>query len=408
MRYGDVVRLRVGAAYDDREAEFPLPAGWRATVYPPADAPAMPEGEIADAFAQPIGADSISEAARGARTAVILVDDLGRPTPVEPLSLAAIAELKRAGLKREQITIIIGSATHRPLTQRQARMRLGRAFAQVGKAMSHDSFSPQVEFLGLTSAGTPVLVNEEAARADFSVSVSSVYAHSLTAWGGGAKMILPGISHASTTRYHHNHIPGGPRAGPPGSSRSRRDVEEAGRMFGLAVAVCAVVNSRKELSGLFVGDPTRAHRRAVAFARQVHATDLTGASPDLIIANAYPFDSDSSQLGKGLWAQALLGAPTIIIADMADPLPYHGLLDGPLKPYLRRPRPQPKPQTTEQLMTAGVFLYCPQYGSGFVPRDPRWYCESDWERLMAALSQRFRRASVAVLPVAPVQIPTST
>lgn len=368
----------------------------------------MSDEEIAAAFARPIGTDQICRAARGAGTAAILVDDLARPTPVEALSLAAAAELNRAGLKREQITIIIGSGTHRPLTQRQVRGRLGHALARAGRAIAHDCFSPQVEFLGLTSAGTPVLVNAEAARADFSISISSVYAHNLTAWGGGAKMVLPGITHASSTRYHHNHIPGGPRAGVPAKSRSRRDVEEAGRMFGLDVAVCPVVNSRKELCGLFVGDPTKAHRKAVAFARRVHATDLTGASADLVIANAYPFDSDSSQLGKGLWAQGRLRVPAIVIADMADPLPYHGLLDGPLKPFLRRPRREPKIQTTEQLMAARVLLYCPQYGNGFVPRDPAWYCESDWERLMKALSQRFRRASVAVLPVAPLQIPATT
>ena len=408
MRFGDAVRLRVGAAYNDREVDFPLPAGWRAVVYPPTDAPAISDEEIVAAFARPIGTDRICRVARGARSAVMIVDDLARPTPVEPLCLATVDELHRAGLRRDEITAIIGTGTHRPLTQRQARARLGRAFAQVGKVISHDSFSPEVEFLGLTSAGTPVLVNEQAARADVSVSISSVYAHNLTAWGGGAKMVLPGITHASSTRTHHNHIPGGPRAGAPARSRSRRDVEEAGRMFGLDAAVCAVVNSRKELCGLLVGDPTKAHRKAVARARRVHATDLAGASADLVIANAYPFDSGSSQLGKGLWAQAHFKAPAIIIADMADPLRYHGLLDGPLKPFLRRPRPQPKPQTTEHLMAARVFLYCPQYGKGFVPRNPAWYCENDWERLMQGLSQRFPRASVAVLPVAPLQIPVTT
>jgi len=408
LRFGDAVRLRVGSAYNDREVDFPLPAGWQAVVYPPTDAPAISAEEIAAAFTCPLGTDRVCQVARGARSAVIIVDDLGRPTPVEPLCLATVQELHQAGLKSEEITVIIGTGTHRPLTQRQARARLGRAAAEVGKIISHDSFSPRVEFLGLTSAGTPVLVNEEAAQAELSVSISSVYAHSLTAWGGGAKMVLPGITHASSTRTHHNHIPGGPRAGAPGRSRSRRDVEEAARMFGLDVAVCAVVNSRKELCGLFVGDPTKAHRKAVAWARRVHATDLAGASADLVIANAYPFDSDSSQLGKGLWAQAYFGAPTIIIADMADPLPYHGLLDGPLKPFLRRTRPQPKAQTTQHLMAARVFLYCPQYGNGFVPRDPAWYCENDWERLMQGLSQRLPRASVAVLPAAPLQIPVAT
>ena len=73
-----------------------------------------------------------------------------------------------------------------------------------------------------------------------------------------------------------------------------------------------------------------------ATGRRVDLVILNGAPADLVIANAYPVDSDSSQIGKGLWAQAYLGAPTVVIADRADALPYHGLLVGPLRACLRR------------------------------------------------------------------------
>jgi len=59
-------------------------------------------------------------------------------------------------------------------------------------------------------------------------------------------------------------------------------------------------------------------------------------------------------------------------------------------------------------MDANVFLWSPQYGNGFVPRETSWYCDNDWKRLMRAMSRRFDRAKVAVLPVAPLQIPKGT
>jgi frataxin-like iron-binding protein CyaY len=57
------------------------------------------------------------------------------------------------------------------------------------------------------------------------------------------------------------------------------------------------------------------------------------------------------------------------------------------------------------LRKAEVFLYSPQVGRGFAPRNRNWYCENDWDRLIAALAQRFPIADVAVLPAAPLQIP---
>jgi len=400
------LRLRLGAGHHDREVEFLLPADWRVTVCPPRGAPALSATAIRRAFARPVGAAPIRRQARGARSAVILVDDFRRPTPGETLCLAVIEELIHAGLRKSAISIVLGNGAHRAMTRREARRRLGSAMDRVGRVVSHDAFSADVTFVGLTKAGTPVLVNRVAADADFSVAISTVYPHALTAWGGGAKMVLPGICHVSTCYYHHTRVRGGGVwSGNPGDSPSRRDLEEAAALFGLDVAVCAVINPKKELCGLRVGHPTQAHRSAVKLARQVYHTDTQGLAPQLVIANLYPFDGDPTQFSKAEVPARRCGAPILILADFADSCDWHGAYDGPRKAYLQRgPLPVPE-RTPELLRKAEVFLYSPQVGPGCAPRNRNWYCESDWARLMAALSQRFPSADVLVLPAAPLQIP---
>jgi len=408
MTMDQVIRLRVGSAHAEREEQFPLPAGWRATVYPPRDGPSLSTDEIGAAFAQPVGADPICRSASGARHAAILVDDFRRPTPAEPLCLAVIEQLLAAGLAKEQITIILGNGAHRPMTDSEIDARLGAARRCVGSVISHDAFSPEVKFLGLTPAGTPVLVNGAAVAADFSVSISTVYPHALVGWGGGAKMVLPGISHVSTIHYHHVKVAAGPWAGPPGDCTSRSDVEAAARLFGLNACVCAVMSSDRELCGLSVGDPVLAHRRAVELVRETSDTPVSGEPPDLVIANTYPFDGDGTQWSKAQAPVKQFGCPVLLINDFADPSTYHGLYDGPLDEYIRREQPQPPPRTDEQLMQARMFIYSPQYGDGFIPQDRSWYGDNDWERLMEAMSRRFGRAAVAVFPAAPLQIPRVT
>ena len=407
MTNNQTLRLRVASAHNEREQDFPLPKGWSATVYPPHETPALSTEEIREAFAHPVAAEPICRAARGAQTAVVLVDDFRRPTPAETLCEVVIDELNAAGLPAEQISIVMANGAHRPMTRPEIRTRLGRVLDRVGTVVSHDAFSPDAEFKGITSAGTPVLVNPIAARADFSIAISTVYPHALAAWAGGGKMVLPGISHLSTIDLHHRRIKGGEWGGNPGACPSRRDIEEAAKLFGLDVAVCSVLNARRELCGLRVGSPTQAHRRAVTVARRAYATDITGASADLVISNAYPLDADPTQLSKAQLPARPFGAPVLILADFADPSPYHGLYDGPLAPYRRRPPVEPPKHTDDLLHSAKVFMYCPQYGKGYVPTDRTWYCDNDWDRLMKAMAKRFPRASVAVLPAAPFQIPTT-
>lgn len=399
------VCLRLGAARDDREVELPLPAGWDVTVCPMQDRPALTPAAIAKALAKPAGAEPISQAARGVRKAVLLVDDFRRPTPAETLCLAVIDELEAAGLTKQQITIVLGNGAHRPMNRREIRARLGAAVDRVGEVVSHDAYSPKVKYVGLTSQGTPVLVNAAAADADFILSMSTVYPHHLVAWGGGAKMVVPGIAHVSTIHCHHGRLKGGVWTSAPGVSPSRRDLEEAGALLGLNYSLCVVVNSRKEMCGLFAGEPTKAHRRAVAFARKVGDTPMPADKLDLVIANAYPLDGDGTQYSKAQNPVRQFKVPTLLLSDFADPSTYHGLYDGPLDEYKKRPVLQAPAHTDELLMRAPVFFYSPQYGDGFMPPDRSWYGDSDWDRLMADMSRRFVQARVAVLPAAPLQIP---
>jgi len=399
------LRLRVGAGHNDREMEFSLPAEWDVRVYRHRGGPELSAAAIRRAFARPVGTKPIREAARGARSAVILVDDFRRPTPVELLCLIVIDELNHAGIGKDGISVLIGNGAHRIMTKREARRRLGTAYDRVGQVVSHDAFSRDVAFVGVTTRGTPVLVNRVAAEADFSISISTVYPHAFTAWGGGAKLVLPGISHVSSMHYHHMRQARGEWGGPPGKCPARADLEEAAAMFGLDVSLCCAINDRKQLCGLCVGDPTKSHRSAVGLARRVYETDMAGCAPDLVIANAYPMDGDPTQIGKTEVPARKCGAPILIIVDFADPCPWHGVYHGPRRQFLRRPQPTMPERTPERLANAEVFVFCPQTGNGYTPANPGWYADSDWNRLIAAVRRRFPAARVAVLPSAPLQMP---
>ena len=69
------------AWYGDEEITLTFPENWEVTMVAPKDAPKLSDAAIEAAFGQPIGTPRIEEMARGKSNAVIVVDDLSRPTP---------------------------------------------------------------------------------------------------------------------------------------------------------------------------------------------------------------------------------------------------------------------------------------------------------------------------------------
>src|SRR5262249_20518060 len=145
------------------------------------------------AFAEPIGSPTIAELARGKRTACIVVDDLSRPTPADRLIPFVLDELERGGVARADIRFIIGIAAHRPMTREDCVKKLGEAIVDEFDVKNHHPYENLAE-LGKTKFNTPVLVNADFAAADIKICIGSICPHGGPGFGGGAKLVLPGVA----------------------------------------------------------------------------------------------------------------------------------------------------------------------------------------------------------------------
>lgn len=287
------VRIPWAAYFGDIELELTFPAEWDVTVYPPADGPDIGEEGIAQAFAGPIGTPRLAELARGRRSAVIVVDDLSRPTPAHRLVPRILAELEAGGVSRDRTLILMGVANHRPLTREDMVKKLGEEVVSSVRVKNHFSWA-HCEYIGTTSRGTPVALNKDFLAADLKILVGSIVPHCKPGFAGGAKLVLPGVASIDTAYAWH-----GPN-GPPGGlmkveTEARLDAEEAARMAGVDAIVNVIPNSRRGIAGLVVGDLVAAHRAGVAIAQRVFATQVP-AGVDIGVFTAYPKDTEYCQL----------------------------------------------------------------------------------------------------------------
>ena len=93
-----MVRLRVAGWFDERDIELAFPSTWEVTECRMAghDKPALTDEQMREALRNPFGTPRLSELARGKQKAVILFDDLPKPTPTSRIIPFVLEEIGRA------------------------------------------------------------------------------------------------------------------------------------------------------------------------------------------------------------------------------------------------------------------------------------------------------------------------
>ena len=409
--------VRTGAWYGDNELTLSFPNGWDIEMLNPKDAPALSDAQIEKAFAEPIGTKRISELAKDKKSATIIVDDLSRPTPAYQVIPFLLRELNTAGVPKSEIRFVIGVGGHRPISTEEMVKKLGADIVADYEVTNHDFLSGDLRSLGNLENGTPVYINRTVADAEFKICLGGLYPHSSVGFSGGAKLIVPGTAGFSTMYYFHKFPPGRGPANIEGESDEpdRRDtIEMAAAVLGLDAIANVVLNSRREICGLFVGDFIKAHRKGAHFAMDTYRTEIsetTQAGSDLVVINCYPLDADAIQLDKALAAFSYFeNAYTIALYPATDGSCFHGLFDRlDYKRYVQQkidrlptvPTPEPKLGRQSQLHVWSEHFdrddFYKEYPSSLLYRD--------LEQLIQLMTKQLpANAKVAILPAAGIQV----
>ena len=408
-----------GAWHGDKELILNFPSDWEVEMLSPKDAPALSDTQIEHAFANPISTPRISELAKGRKSAAIIVDDLSRPTPASRIIPFLLRELTAAGVPKSEIRFVVGMGAHRPITKDEMVKKVGADIVADYQVTNHNFLSGDLRALGKLENGTPIYINRIVADADFKICLGGIYPHSSVGFSGGAKLIVPGTAGFPTMYYFHTFPPGRGPAVIEGESDEpdRRDtIELAAGVLGLDAIANVVLNSRREICGLFVGDFIKAHRKGAHFAMDTYRTEIsetTRTGSDLVIINCYPLDADAIQLDKALAAFSYFeNAYTIALYPATDGSCFHGLYDRLDYPrYLKQKAEQipTEPPTPQIGRRTQLHVWSEHFGvDDFYKEYPSSLLFRDLTQLIQLLTEKLpARAKVAILPVAGIQVLTS-
>jgi nickel-dependent lactate racemase len=328
------MKKRLTLRYKDRKIEVKIPLENLIYAIKPEDLPGLENEQkfIRQSLENPIDSAPLSQEVKKGMKVVIMADDITRPTPRERTLPPLLDGLNEAGIPDRDITVLIALGTHRYMSEEEIERCFGKRLTARVTILNHEwKNEANFIYLGSTPRGIPVSINKIAYEADYLIGVGSIVPHSLAGYGGGAKIVQPGICSWETTGKTHllaverNGDDFFKLAGDP-ENEARLEMEEVVRVAGLNFIVNVVLNDKKELVKVVSGDPVKAHREGVKMARRVYEQKIPELA-DVIIESAYPADIDYWQGAKALtYAQHGLRkkGTVILLASFPDAIsPTH-------------------------------------------------------------------------------------
>ncbi|MEW5717520.1 MAG: nickel-dependent lactate racemase [Chloroflexota bacterium] len=257
---------------------------------------------VSDALDHPLGDFRFEDFAR-AQSVAIAINDKTRPVPLALLLPPLLQKLAHIGIADAAITLMIGVGTHAPMPREEFGAVVPAEILARYRVVSHDCDDAALNiFLGATKRGTRVLCNREYARADLRIALGDIEPHQFMGFSGGVKSAAVGVTARETiARNHALMMEPNAYQGRYDDNPARQDCEEIGKIIGVHCALNSVIDERKQIVGVFAGDPVAVMRTGAPLALDVYRVNV--AAPfDLMIVSAggHPKDINVYQAQKAV------------------------------------------------------------------------------------------------------------
>lgn len=420
--------MRIKLAYGKEGLWIDIPDQANVTVIEPLFVPGLPdEGKaIQDALRAPIESPALQDLALGKSQAAIVFSDITRPMPNDRVLPILLEELEKAGIRRDQVVLINGLASHRKQTGEELERMLGSEIIHSYQVVQHDPEDDK-NLIGVASnhTGRTVRVNRFFIEADVRILTGFIEPHFFAGFSGGPKAVLPAIADLDSIMDNHD-------AGMIANDRSTWAVTRGNPIWQEMYAVASAaqptfilnvtLNRNKQITGVFAGDLTAAHTAGTEFVRQKAMQPVSQLFDIVITSNSgYPLDLNLYQAVKGMSAAAQVvreGGDIIIAAECWDGIPTHGqyarllreaaspkeLYDRIMTPGFRSPDQWQAQIQAKIQMKANIHVYAGGLSDQELLDAKVLPCRSI-EAALAEILKRKPGASIAVLPEGPQTVP---
>ena len=294
----------------------------------------------------PIDGEALRDLAARCRNTVIVVPDATRRASLPGVLPVILNRCIAAGIKADCITILVACGTHPPASRDEVAALFGE-LPLGARVRQHSSREPaDLAEVGELRPGIPLNLDREAVETDLLITVGAVRHHYFAGFGGGPKMVFPGIAGHDEIQANHSLVlrpnDGGLQRHPgcePGVLHGNPVAEEIAKATDLRppdFAVCLVPGRSGGIAWAGAGSWRKAFDSAVERVREWYELDSVRYRHIVACGGGRPGDSTLIQAHKGLDAACRFaepGAEVVIAAELED-----GLGSPAMEPFLADPR----------------------------------------------------------------------
>ena len=374
----------------------------------------------------PMGAAPLRDWLKPGCRICILFTDITRATPNDRLIPWLLAYLERAGVRREQVTLLCQLGTHRPCSREEFERMLTPDVVAGWRVLNHEPFDTSAcVALGTTKTGVPAWINRHCVEADVRIVTGFIEPHFFAGFSGGPKGIMPGVAHVDTVMSNH----GAQNIGDPKASFGHcegnpvwEELMEIALRVGPSFLLNVTLNDRRRITGVFAGDLAIAHRAGREAVRQSAMQPVEAPFEVVVTTNSgYPLDQNLYQGVKGMSAAARIvrpGGTIVLAAECSDGIPsgspydlllreetsIEGVLARLATPGFSRPE-QWQAQLQGVVQSKARVLVHSRLPEALLRAAHLEPCPDIEVAVLAALRQYGPGARVAVMPLGPLTIP---
>ena len=256
------------------------------------------------AMRSPIGSAPLKEVVKSGDKVCLVVADITRAwNRASEFLIYVVDELNLAGIPDKDICIVFAQGTHRPHTDEENITCVGEEVARRITMYQHISTDKsQQTYLGKTTLGTEVWIDKRVVDADKVILINAISTHDMAGFGGGRKLILPGVAGDETIQINHCHALG-EKFGSGINPKTRStllddnpvsdDMQEASDMVKPAFLVHSVINSEGKICRMVGGDPYEAWLEGTKLVYKTQKVPYTDKA-DIVFACAGGYPKDVS------------------------------------------------------------------------------------------------------------------
>ena len=289
--------------------------------------------EIGERLDIPIDSPHLEEIVNPDETVLIVVPDATRAVAAGQIVNLIVRRLIANGTAPYDIRVIFATGIHRPVTEEEKREILTPFIVQRLKILDHNAKDlSQIIRLGETRRGIPIELNRALVEHDHVILVGGVSFHYFAGFGGGRKMVCPGLGSTRTVGETH-------KLAFDFERKTRREGVGLAQLEGNAVheefvevvekinpafSINSIVNDKGEATEIYAGNWKTAHEAACRSYLEKHTVKIYEKRKTVIVScGGAPFDLNMIQAHKALEMASHAcdeGGTIIFLAECADGL----------------------------------------------------------------------------------------